>query len=263
MVKKRLIFTLLIQNGTYMLSRNFSLQSVGNLNWIKENYNFNAIAFSIDELVVLNVDRTEKDVNAFSEHLKELNKNCFMPIASGGGIRKIEDAYTLLSAGADKIVINTPLVTQPELVASLVKIFGSQCVVASIDYKKIGDKTEVFISNGSRPAGLTLEKATRLAEGLGCGEIYLTSMDRDGTGEGLDLELVKRIATNSKVPLIASGGVGKYGHFAEGILQGRAEAVSTANLFNFIEDGLSDARLTVQDRGIRMATWGRYNDSNL
>lgn len=238
-----------------MLSRNFTLQSVGKLDWIKEHYNFDAIAFSIDELIVLNVERGNKNVEQFSRNLAELNKGCFMPLAAGGGIRKIEDAYVLLSAGADKLVINTPLITNPTLVTSLVKTFGSQCLVASIDYKWTEDNTEVFISDGSHSTGLTVEEAVETAQRLGCGEIYLTSMDMDGTGEGLDLEFIQQIAALSKLPLIASGGVGKYEHFSRGILEGKADAVSTANLFNFIEDGLTEARFTMRKEGIEMASW--------
>lgn len=255
MAKNRLIFTLLMQEGVYMLSRNFSLQSVGDLNWIKEYYNFNAISYSIDELIVLNVERGEKNIDAFSRNLEELNRNCFMPIAAGGGIRKIEHAYRLLDAGVDKLVVNTPLIKHQEFVRSLVRTFGSQCIVASIDYKEIDKGMEVFIANGSTPTGLMVDETVKIAEELGCGEIYLTSMDRDGTGEGLDLELIQRISDNTKVPVIASGGVGKYGHFTEGVARGKAKAVSTANLFNFIEDGLTEARLTMGKEGLEMATW--------
>jgi cyclase len=129
-LKPRLLFTLLIQHGTYMLSRNFRLQNVGDLNWLKDYYDFDAIAFSIDELVVLNVDRGEKDVKDFARHLSELVTNCFVPLAAGGGIRSLADAFTLMNAGADKLVVNTALVRQPELVSELVTTFGSQCVVA-------------------------------------------------------------------------------------------------------------------------------------
>ena len=255
MAKSRLIFTLLMQNGVYMLSRNFSLQSVGDLNWVREYYNFDAIAFSIDELIVLNVERNNRDLGIFSKNLMELNKRYFMPMAAGGGIRTLDDAYLLLDSGVDKLVVNTPLSTQPELVSRLVKVFGSQCIIASIDYKKVDGRTEVFISNGSRAAGLTVEEAVKKAEELNCGEIYLTSMDCDGTGYGYDLKVVEKIAMLSKLPIIASGGVGKYGHLADGIIYGHANAVATANLFNFIADGLIEARQTMQDRGIEMASW--------
>ncbi|NQU95475.1 MAG: imidazole glycerol phosphate synthase subunit HisF [Candidatus Omnitrophica bacterium] len=256
MAKNRLIFTLLMQEGTYMLSRNFSLQSVGGLDWIKEFYNFDAITFSIDELIVLNVERGVRKIDEFSKNLAELNKGCFMPLAVGGGIRTMEHAYSLLNAGADKLIINTPLIEEPKFVSSLVKTFGSQCIIASIDYrvKKDGDNT-VCIRNGSHPTGKGVDEVVKIARNLGCGEIYLTSIDKDGTGEGLDLELIRQVTSTATVPVIASGGVGKFGHFTEGLLQGKAEAVSTANLFNFIEDGLIEARSDMQKEGIKMASW--------
>lgn len=255
MVKNRLIFTLLMQNGTYMLSRNFSLQSVGDFNWIKEFYNFDAIAFSIDELVVLNVDRSTKNFKDFSENLIELSKQCFMPISAGGGIRTLEQAYILLNSGAEKLVINTPIIANPELVVSLIKTFGSQSIVASVDYKRKKGHTETFIFDGNSPTGLTVEEHVRKAEGLGCGEIYLTSMDLDGTGQGYDLDVISKISGFTKLPIIASGGAGKYIHFAEGITNGKVAAVSTANLFNFIEDGLIEARQVMRNGGISMASW--------
>ena len=256
MVKRRLIFTLLMQNGVYMLSRNFSLQGVGDKDWISSHYNFDAIAFSIDELIVLNVDRGGKNVPLFAENLTKLNAHCFMPITSGGGIRNLEHAKLLLRAGSDKLTVNTPLFEDPELVKGLVKNFGSQCIVASIDYKKKSSgQTEVFFCDGERSAGMDVARAAALAESLGCGEIYLTSMDRDGTGQGYDLEVIQKISEISKVPVIASGGVGKYEHLAEGVLSAKADAVSTANLFNFIEDGLTEARECMQNSGIEMAVW--------
>ncbi|MBM3251691.1 MAG: hypothetical protein FJZ11_02770 [Candidatus Omnitrophica bacterium] len=172
MSKSRLIFTLLLNKGTYMLSRNFNLQAVGELSWLKQYYNFNAIVFSIDELLVLNVERGRKDNQNFYENLIKLNENCFMPFAAGGGIRSLDDAFLILNAGAEKLIINTPLITQPELVESLVKRFGSQCIIASIDFKINKNTTEVYIENGSRSTGQTVEDAVKNAYELGCGEIY-------------------------------------------------------------------------------------------
>jgi len=238
-----------------MLSRNFRLQAVGDLNWLKEYYDFDAIAFSIDELVVLNVERGEKDAAGFARHLSELVQNCFVPLAAGGGIRSIDDAFMLLNAGADKLVVNTPLVKQPDLVRELVKTFGGQCVVASIDYKRRGETTEVFISDGGETTRVTVEEALKNAEDLGAGEIYLTCMDLDGTGQGYDLQTIRRAAEVARVPLIASGGVGKFGQLADGIECGGVPAVSTAHLFNFMADGLIEARSQMKGRGIDMAEW--------
>jgi cyclase len=256
MLKSRLIFALLMRNGSYQLSRNFNLQDVGDLSWIRKHYNFNAIAFSIDELIVVNVERGEKNVDLFCEKLLLLNENCFMPIAAGGGIRSLDDAYKILNSGADKIIVNTPLITQPDLIKDLVSTFGSQCVIASIDFKKYDDgQIRVFIENGSKPLDMSLDDAVENAHDLGCGEIYLTSMEQDGTGYGYDLEILKHVVDISKIPVIASGGAGKYEHFADGVQKAGASAVSTANLFNFIADGLIDVRTTMIKRDIDMARW--------
>ena len=261
MARRRLIFTLLMQDGIYMLSRNFSLQAVGDVDWIRSHYNFDAIAFSIDELIVLNVERGPKNTARFAENLAKLNQNCFMPVTSGGGIRTMEDATILLRAGSDKLIVNSMIFENPGLTRKLVRNFGSQCIVASIDYKKNrSGGTEVFTKDGFSAVNMDVDGAVALAEELGCGEIYLTSMDRDGTGQGYDLETIQKVCALSRVPVIASGGAGKYEHFAEGVMNAKAEAVSTANLFNFIEDGLTEARQCMQARGTEMAFWERSLD---
>ena len=265
MLKSRLIFTLLMRNGSYQLSRNFDLQDVGDLSWIKKHYNFDAIAFSIDELIVVNVERKEKNVDLFCKNLSLLNENCFMPIAAGGGIRSLDHAYKILDSGAEELIVNTPLFTKPELVETLVETFGSQCIIGSIDFKKYDDgKIDVFIENGSKKTDMSLEDTVKNAIDLGCGETYLTSMEQDGTGYGYDLDVLKEIVKISKIPVIASGGAGKYQHFADGIQIAEASAVSTANLFNFIANGLTFVRNTMIKRGLEMASWdfGFYNSFN-
>lgn len=260
MLKNRLIFTLLLQDETYMLSRNFSLQQAGDLGWIKDFYDFNAISFSIDELVVLNVDRDIRDMKSFSNNLIKLNKNCFMPIAAGGGINSLDDAFMLLDSGADKLVINSAIIANPKLVRELVKTFGSQCIIASIDYKKVGDSSEVYIMNGKNNTNLTVQKVARMAQEIGVGELYITSMDRDGTGQGFDYDTLKQLVSENRVPVIASGGAGKFEHLVEAITYAGVSAVSTANLFNFLGEGLTDARKHMQENHIELAKWkfGNY-----
>jgi len=258
MVKNRLIFTLLYDEGTYMLSRNFRLQKVGNLEWLKRNYNFNAIAFSIDELIVINVSRQNRNYYAFSEHLKELSRNVFLPIAAGGGIRSLNDAYTLFNSGADKVVFNTTLIEQPDLVSSVAKIFGNQAVIASIDCKKEGNDYNIYIRNGSYNTGLKVQEFVSRIENLGVGEIYLNSIDRDGTGQGYDIELLSLASRATQLPIIACGGAGKYEHFVEAMEKGGVTATATANLYNFIVDGLIKARQFIQQQGIKLASW-EYN----
>jgi len=255
MIKKRIIFTLLFENGNFMLSRNFRLQKVGDIDWIKKYYDFNSIAFSIDELVVLNVERNNIDINNFCDCLEKLVKNYFMPVAAGGNIRSIDDAKKIFDSGADKIVLNTPIFKMPELVKELVNLFGSQSVVGSIDYKKENDKTFVFTNKGGENTNLSVKEAVELAESLGVGEIYLNSIDKDGTGMGYDIETIKETKKYSKVPIIAAGGVGKFEHFLEGIEKTNADAFATANLFYFMADSLAKARKFLKERGVELAEW--------
>lgn len=258
MLKDRLIFSLLMQKGEYMLGRNFRLQKVGNLQWIKENYDVDSILSSIDELIVLNVGRDEKDTQMFAEHLTELTKHCFMPVAAGGGIYSVQDAYTVLNAGADKLIVNTILVKNRSLVKDLVKIFGSQCIVGSIDFKKEARKT--FIKNGVEDSGLNLDQAIDNAIGLGVGEIYLNSIDREGTGQGLELEIVREVAMKSSVPIIAAGGIERTDQFQEGIKKGEVKAVAASDLFYFMGDSLSKARNAMISSDCNMAKWGDISE---
>ncbi len=255
MLKKRLIFTLLYSDGGYMLSRNFRLQAVGDLKWLRENYDFDAIAQSIDELVVLDVTRGERDLTAFSEHLRQLSGDYFLPIAAGGGLRTLEDGYRLLGANADKLVINSALVDNPALVNALARTFGSQCVVASIDCRRIGAGYRVFVHNGEIDSGLDLVAAVSRAADLGAGEIYLTSIDKDGSGFGYDEDLMTQLGRITCLPVILSGGVGRYQHFCDGLAIDGVTGASTANIYNFIVGGLARARSHIATRGIPMATW--------
>lgn len=255
MLRKRLIFALLWQNGKFCLSRNFKLQQAGDLAWIKKNYDFQVMAFSIDELMVLNVGRGEKSMATFAGQITELTRGCFVPLAAGGGIRSMDDALLLLRSGADKLVVNTALVRAPSLVESLAQRFGRQCVVASIDYRKSGERGEVFIENGTTATGWTVDEAVANAERLGAGEIYLTSMDQDGTGQGYDVAVLERVAGSARVPVIASGGVGKFEHLAGWLSQPNASGAATANIFNFLGEGLREARLHIEEQGVPLAKW--------
>lgn len=255
MLKKRLIFTLLFQNGIIQLSRNFSLQGVGNLDWLYRHYDFDSMAHSIDELILLNVGRTTKNATEFAEQVNSISKKCYMPIAAGGGIGCIDDAYSILDAGADKLVVNTALYENPKLVMEMVKIFGSQCVVASIDYKYTNTCDEVLTSNGMKKTGLTVEGAIGNAERMGVGEIYLTSMERDGTGQGYDLAMLSRVVNLCQVPVIASGGVGDFEHFVSGMQIENVTGASTANIFNFVGEGLAEARDHITQSKIQLAHW--------
>lgn len=239
-----------------MLSRNFRLQKVGDLKWLQTNYNFSHISFSIDELIVLDITRGERNAEAFCDALKSLAEGCFVPIAAGGGIRTIEHARTLLRSGADKVVVNTPLYVRNSFIGELASEFGQQCVVASLDIKCTSDGSYQVLSDcGSNPlegsASHWVEKVVKSE----VGEIYLNSIDRDGTGQGYDFKLLDLLPAGMHKPVILAGGVGNATHLAEGLVDPRVDAVATAHLFNFVGDGLKRARQSLIDSGIDLPIW--------
>jgi len=256
MLKKRVIFTLLYDSGFFMLSRNFRLQRVGDLDWLRSNYNFAKTSYSIDELVVLDVTRDKKDINIFSKTLKELTKGSFVPISAGGGIENIESARQLLRSGADKIVLNSILYRNEEVVKDLAREFGKQCIIASIDVQLDVNTEYVAMSrNGQvREAGSAQSWIKKIA-GQNVGEIYLNSIDRDGTGQGFDLGLLEILPSESSLPTIIAGGAGNSEHLQIGLLDRRVDAVATANLLNFIGNGLGNARRDLVENGIVLPMW--------
>jgi len=256
MLKNRIIFTLLFGDGIYNLSRNFSLQRVGDLEWVRANYEFDSIARAIDELVILDVSRENRDFDELVSQVEQLGRNCFMPIAVGGGIREIDQAFRLFDAGCDKLVLNTPFHVQPELIRELVQVFGSQSIVASVDFKVLENGTrKVFIANGQTDTGMDLVDVVNHVQALGAGEIYLTSINNDGNGNGFDLEALRICSDMSQVPIIASGGADNHIHLTDGIRIGAVSAVSTAHLFNFMFDGLREARQQMIEDGVQLSFW--------
>ena len=255
MLRKRLIFTLLYADGQFMLSRNFRLQKVGDIKWLEKNYNFSNVAFFIDELIVLDVSRTNRNFDAFCSSLSTISKGCFAPISAGGGIKTLEQARKLLRSGADKVVLNSALVENIDLVQSLAEEFGQQCVVGSVDLKGTKpDNYEVCINNGSKICNTPRQEIFKWAKMGIVGEIYLNSMDRDGTGQGYDFGTLS-ILPDCDLPVIMAGGVGNSKHLIEGLNQNYVDGVATANLFNFVGDGLQKARMKLKQEGINLATW--------
>jgi cyclase len=256
MLKKRLIFTLLYSNGHFMLSRNFRLQKVGNLHWLQTNYNFSHISFSIDELVVLDVSRGEKKSGEFCDALKQLTKGCFVPIAAGGGVKTIEIARNLLRSGADKVVVNSALYGKNYFTKQLASEFGQQCVVASMDIKSSPDGSyQAWADCGSRHIVGSAAHWVELISQDDVGELYLNSMDRDGTGQGYDFRLLDLLPANMAKPVILAGGVGNATHLATGMADSRVDAVATAHLFNFVGDGLKLARQALISGGMPLPLW--------
>ncbi|MCX6235982.1 MAG: HisA/HisF-related TIM barrel protein [Bacteroidia bacterium] len=255
MVKKRLIFTLLYRNGKFNLSRNFSLQAVGDFEWLIKNYDFENVMFYIDELIVLNVDRDSKLTDHYLDSVKEIVKGCFIPIACGGGIKTIDDAYSLLNVGADKIVINTLMTENPTEVEKIIHVFGSQFVVGSIDYTTSTNGSILYSQCARINTGIELEQGVKKYQDMGIGELFLSSIQKDGTGQGFDIPVINQISKLVQVPLIVSGGAGKPEHFEQAFSIKGVDAVSTANLFNFMSGGLKDARSYLMDKEINLAKW--------
>jgi cyclase len=252
-MKKRLIFTLLYEKGSFVLSRNFRTQKIGDIQWLNLNYNFVEAAQYVDELVLINVSRDSDYDEHFRENLSILLRGVFAPVTAGGGIRSHEDAEKLFAAGADKILVNSALHHNPSLVKSLAAVYGQQAVVGSLDIRRSEDELEVLSDKGTTPQ--LVEGFKELVGGGHVGEVYVNSIDRDGTGQGMDLGIVQIMGESSPVPIILAGGAGKPGHLADAIASPLVSAVATANLLNFVGDGLRKAREAIRAGGIDLARW--------
>lgn len=238
-----------------MQSRNFRLQKVGNLKWLENHYKFQQIAFSLDELIILDATKTQKSIQNFAAAVEKLVSDVFIPVAAGGGIRSIEDAELLFNSGADKIVLNTLLIENSSEVENIVKTYGSQSVVASIDYKINNGIPEPYINNGTIKVNLTMEAYLKYINSLHVGEIYLNSIEQDGTGFGYDYQNITALEKEIQLPLIIAGGAGNEKHLVDGLKLNGVSAVATANLFNFIGDGLPNARKHIFESGENIANW--------
>ena len=207
-----------------------------------------------DELCFLDINASKENRSTMFEMVKKVAEKCFIPFTVGGGVSKIEDFSTLLKCGADKVSINSSAIENPKLISDASRKFGAQCVVVAIDVKKNSSGNyEVFTRGGSKATGLDAVNWAIEAQKLGAGEILLTSMDRDGTKSGYDLELIKKIASVINIPLIASGGVGTLDHLAEGLKSG-ASAVLAASIFHFKTHSVQEAKqyLNLQNLAVRI-----------
>src|SRR5262245_33564640 len=176
---------------------------------------------------------------------------CFMPLTVGGGLRSVDDMYTMLRAGADKVSINSSAIANPDLIRAGAEKFGRQCIVVSIDARKAGpDCWEVYTRGGRQATGMDAVEWARRAVALGAGEIVLNSIDADGTKAGFDLEITRRVSQAVEVPVVASGGAGTLGHMAEVLLEGRADAVLAASIFHFGEYTVGDVKKFLAEKGI-------------
>jgi cyclase len=242
MLKLRVMPTLLYKDVGLVKGVRFdSWRRVGSVMQAVKVYNMR----EVDELVFLDITATRERRDPDYELVDDIADECFMPLTVGGGIRTVEQVEQLLKIGADKIALNTATVDDPELVPRIAEVFGSQCVVASIDVA--GGR--VVVESGTRPTGLDPVEHARRLEALGAGEILLTSVDRDGTLEGYDVELVRAVAAAVGVPVIASGGAGSYADMAAAVDAG-ASAVAAASMFHFTEQTPLEAKRHLHDLGV-------------
>ena len=210
-----------------------------------------------DEITFLDITASHEGRNTTIEMVERIANQVFIPLTVGGGIRKADDVREMLKAGADKVAVNSAAIFNPKLINELCAIFGSQCIVIAIDAKRVSFnplKWEIFTHGGRKPTGINaIDWAVKMTEGEnGAGEILLTSMDRDGTKNGFDLELTKAVSNAVDVPLIASGGVGNLSHLSEGIIDGGADAVLAASIFHFGEFTVEEAKKAMREKGIEV-----------
>ena len=249
MLAKRIIPCLDVTAGRVVKGVNFvELKDAGDPVEIAKRYN----DAGADELTFLDITASSDERDIILHIIEAVAEQVFIPLTVGGGVRKVDDIRRLLNAGADKVSINTSAVTNPELVAEASGFFGSQCIVVAIDSKRVGDHWEVFTHGGRKPTGLDAVEWAKKMESLGAGELLLTSMDRDGTKSGFDLDLTRSISDAVDIPIIASGGVGNLQHLVDGVKQGHADAVLAASIFHFGEYTVDEAKRYMKQHGIEV-----------
>ncbi len=254
MLAKRIIPCLDVNNGRVVKGVNFlNLRDAGNPVEIAKKYNDEGA----DEITFLDITATSDARDMIIDVIERVADQVFIPLTVGGGVREVADVRRLLNAGADKISINSSAISNPKLVADAAAKFGSQAIVVAIDARKKTDANggigwEVFTHGGRKATGLDVVEWAKKVTALGAGEILLTSMDRDGTKSGFDLALTRAVAEAVSVPVIASGGVGNLEHLADGIIEGKADAVLAASIFHFGEYTIQEAKLLMYNRGIEM-----------
>jgi len=247
-VAKRIIPCLDVNRGRVVKGINFiNLVDAGDPVESAQEYN----QLGADELVFLDITASHEERNIMIEVVKNVAEKVFIPFTVGGGIRNLDDIRNLLLAGADKVSINSAAVKNPDLVNEAAKVFGSQCIVVAIDAKRHNDGFHVYINGGRVDTGLDAVKWAKEVEKRGAGEILLTSMDRDGTKAGYDLELLEAICSSVNIPVIASGGAGRPEHFLEAFKAG-AEAALAASIFHFGEILIEDLKNYLKNHGIEV-----------
>jgi cyclase len=249
MLSKRIIPCLDIDNGRVVKGTNFvNIRDAGDPSKLATFYNEEGA----DELVFLDITATHEKRKTLVDVVKKVSSKVFIPLTVGGGIREVEDMKIMLEAGADKVSINSSAISNPKLITQCSKEFGTQCVVSAIDVKKIETKWIVFTHGGRKSTNIDVMEWVKVVEENGAGEILLTSMDKDGSYDGYDLELLSKINEKISIPLIASGGAGKLEHLVEALSVGNADAVLAASIFHYGEFSIKQAKKFLNENKIHV-----------
>jgi imidazole glycerol-phosphate synthase subunit HisF len=247
MLKNRIIPCLDVKNGRVVKGINFvGLKDAGDPVEQAKIYSEGGA----DEICFLDITASNENRDTIFDVVRETSKKCFVPLTVGGGVRSVEDIRKLLNCGADKVSINTAAVQNPDVVIQSSKKFGSQCIVVAIDAKKNDNKWEIYTHGGRTSTGIDAVEFASNMERNGAGELLITSMDRDGTQIGYDIDLMSMISSRVNIPVIASGGVGELEHLVEGIKNGKASAVLAASIFHYGKHSIKEAKEYLKSKGI-------------
>jgi cyclase len=247
MLKNRIIPCLDVKNGRVVKGINFvDLKDAGDPVEQAKIYSDGGA----DEICFLDITASNENRDIIYDVVEKTSKKCFVPLTVGGGIKSVEDINKLLNCGADKVSINTAAVENSKVVSDSSKKFGSQCIVVAIDAKLNGDKWEVFTHGGRNKTGINALEFAKKMEDSGAGELLVTSMDRDGTQVGYDIELISKISSSVNLPVIASGGVGRLDHLVDGIKKGKASAVLAASIFHYGKFSIKEAKEYLAAQGV-------------
>ncbi len=247
MLKNRIIPCLDVKNGRVVKGINFvDLKDAGDPVKQAQIYSDGGA----DEICFLDITASNENRETIYDVVKNTSKKCFVPLTVGGGVRGVDDINKLLNCGADKVSINTAAAEDSKVVSDSSKKFGSQCIVVAIDAKRNGDKWEVFTHGGRNNSGINALEYAKKMEDSGAGELLVTSMDRDGTKVGYDIDLMSKISSIVNIPIIASGGVGNLDHLVDGIKLGKASAVLAASIFHYGKHSIKEAKDYLDSKGI-------------
>lgn len=255
---KRIIYALLYSNGSFHLSRNFRLQKVGDVEWLKNNFGFGETCDFIDELMIINVtkDPTDDDFKKYFEDINKLRKKIFVPITLGGGIRNVSHAKKCFDNGADKILINYLAHSDSDECKKISNIYGEQAISIMVDYKKEQNEINTYINSGTI-FSKSLKDFIISTKKIKFGELIMNSIDKDGTAAGPDLDCLKTISEDFTNPILIMGGAGKPEHFSNILNNKKVSGIITANLFNFLGSGLEEARNYSIEKKINLIKFSR------